>query len=788
MPFVTIPAHTINIFFTEAYYFDNDANGFIDSITLIFSGPIENSDLSTLRQNIVLPSWRNFSVQSLLIPQAGIVAIKVVENRSIPVTSVNTSDYLVFDSVILPGGGSVIGKSLRIRDNVAPVLLSATLHTYSNNIDSLEVRFSEPVVSFNHRNPFKYSAPDGNPYDVSLVNGTLRDSVYYSIPQDASEMSDGDSVWINIAASITDLANNTQENGLNRRVLLNKKNFHGELVLQDAAYFDENGDGFIDHITMTVVGALLQSDVQEILKMITLPSFRNFTVISSVVNDNLLSITVNELNNEPNTGVSFDDKIVITGGIVPGRFLVKNGIIYAKDSVAPVIIWAHLDAHDVGNDTISIKLSEPVVAVTNGEPFLFLRPGTGNFTVILTNVSLDNDGKYIGHVISVETDSLGAGDSVWINTDADISDRITNSQLNPHNRRVQLTIDWTDFPVTLSNPVYFDNNADGFIDRIKFKYAGPVYDSDLEILKTLIRFPASRNFTIQDIRRDVSTITLTIIEYGSTPRTNVLPNEKITIVSQRLPDDAITTSQTLDIIDSVAPVVISAHFDWFGNTADRVRIVLSEPVNTIFSQQPFIFKKPNGESFIVSLQSDTRSETDTYYGLVLSAANPRGLEQNDSVWINATSNVNDLLRNVQLSEANRKVLLTVDVNFEFRVVAENNPYSEGNRPMPHVVQQAYSEKKVPLPTDGLVLVVEPDRKLTTEFPVQGSVSIYDAVQNVVIQKKIMVYQKSTNRLYFVWNGRNYNGRKVGAGTYLAIVKINGHGKNITQKINLGVKR
>jgi len=88
-----------------------------------------------------------------------------------------------------------------------------------------------------------------------------------------------------------------------------------------------------------------------------------------------------------------------------------------------------------------------------------------------------------------------------------------------------------------------------------------------------------------------------------------------------------------------------------------------------------------------------------------------------------------------------------------------------------------------------VIVAEPDRVFRESLDLEGTVSIYDVVHNPVIQKKKMLFDSGKNRLYFVWDGNNYNGRKTGTGTYLAIVKVKDRsGKEITRQLNLGIKR
>ena len=58
-------ADTKSIYITGASYYDMNADGFIDSINLIYSGPILESDLGVITNFINLPSWRNFSITSV---------------------------------------------------------------------------------------------------------------------------------------------------------------------------------------------------------------------------------------------------------------------------------------------------------------------------------------------------------------------------------------------------------------------------------------------------------------------------------------------------------------------------------------------------------------------------------------------------------------------------------------------------------------------------------------------------------------------------------------------------
>lgn len=782
-------AHNESIYFSRAVYYDNDADGFIDSIVLRHNGPITNSDISTLRQNIRLPAWRNFSTNfRLLLPDEATVVLLVEENRDNPVTSVTSDDYIRFIEVILPGGGKVMENGLTPIDSVAPVLQSAQLISYGEIVDSLRVVFSERIRPFNHNRPFLFRSPQGYSYLVYLQSVTLIDSILSGIPNDVSFMNPGDSVWINTDALITDIPGNSQRNPANRRVLLEKLIFNDIISFSAASYFDRNADGFIDSILINTSGPLREANLDAVLSLISLPEYRNFTIVNRFLVENSLILLVNENRDEPNTAVTPADTIKVTQGVIQGRVLVLETSIKVQDRVAPVILWAHLDAHDVGEDSILIRFSEPVTAINHQQPFRFLRPGVDEYEVILRAVFQDNVGRYTAEVISVQLDSIMLGDSVWINTGASVSDLVSNVQRNPFNRRVPLTINLLDFPVMLTQAAYFDLNRDGFIDRIKIRYTGPLHTNDFQIVRELISLPSFRYFSILSISTLDSVILLSVREFSRVPRTSVFPRDKIEVKGGHLPEGGYLLGGTLSVIDSVAPVINSAHLDWYNPGHQMLRVTFSEPVRKIFSNQPFLFQKPDGGQYVVNMYPDNRVSNAIYIGQVQNATHYNGIQPNDSIWIYDDAGVADLKNNIQSAYINRKVLLTVTYHFQLRYMAENNPFIEGKRSIPQTVEEAYAINNVSMPEDGMVIVVEPDRNISHFYPLKGTVSIYDVVQNPVIQKKNMVFHSETNRLYFVWDGRNYNGRKVGTGTYLAVINVSGPDKKYSKRINIGVKR
>jgi hypothetical protein len=92
---------------------------------------------------------------------------------------------------------------------------------------------------------------------------------------------------------------------------------------------------------------------------------------------------------------------------------------------------------------------------------------------------------------------------------------------------------------------------------------------------------------------------------------------------------------------------------------------------------------------------------------------------------------------------------------------------------------------------GTVIIIKPDNAIDSLRQLlavkEAWADIYDAVGNLIAKRaKAKVIEKAA---YIPWDGRNPNGRIVGGGTYLAVVKfIDNYGKQHAMQVKLGVKR
>lgn len=225
-----------------------------------------------------------------------------------------------------------------------------------------------------------------------------------------------------------------------------------------ATYNDRDADGFIDSIFIGVSGVFSkEEDMARLAALITLPPERNFKIDSVYATSGGLVYIVTENSSVPQTYVTKTDIIGVKQGLLPAGGMVVGGTITVQDKISPVIVSAQLIAGS--SDSVKVTFSEPVAPFTSSEPFLFRKPGGAEYEVLLDpNGTLSGDHyTYTARVRQVQNDSyISSSDSTWINPAANIADTAGNIQLDPHNRRVELSVKqvpYTVIPKVINNPL-----------------------------------------------------------------------------------------------------------------------------------------------------------------------------------------------------------------------------------------------------------------------------------------------------------------------------------------------
>lgn len=494
----------------HGYYFDNNADGYVDSIYVKAStdidGGLTQEHLQEMMDSsvITLSSFRDFTINSYHLVDGGFALLVTEDTSHDPLTSLNLQDKLTIRQVVLATGGWVVGGVFPIYDKVAPLIhwesRAAHLDDYHfNNVaDTLSVKFSENVQYINAGVPFYFkSIENGTEYTVTLGAASQPADdrmIFYVISLNGIDrMRDNDSIWIHEGDCVADVcedengatAHNYQNNVENLRRKLYVDRHLAAITVIRGYYYDNNADGFVDsilvNITTNVDNGLTEEHLKEIVdnSVITLPAFRDFTIKSYHLVNGGFALIVDEGMDNPCTYITDDDKLVFSEyTIFSGEATVVAGSYPIIDKVAPVIHWAEKSAFlrnfagDTISDTLRIKFSEPVEYVEAGGPFEYKSIKDGSiYDALLYPVrqpKLDSMVFYVNTLYDI--DMMRDNDSIWIKFGDRVADSCIdeqgalarNYQNNRENIRRKLYVekvlvpyDLTPFstsPINISNP------------------------------------------------------------------------------------------------------------------------------------------------------------------------------------------------------------------------------------------------------------------------------------------------------------------------------------------------
>jgi hypothetical protein len=128
-----------------------------------------------------------------------------------------------------------------------------------------------------------------------------------------------------------------------------------------------------------------------------------------------------------------------------------------------------------------------------------------------------------------------------------------------------------------------------------------------------------------------------------------------------------------------------------------------------------------------------------------------------------------------------------DISIVLGARAANNPFIPGSSAIPAGLRGPND------PIQGTrveVLLVRAIAQDVLSGKVRATISIFDAVGNVVIDKTQMEIDATNVRLYFIWDGKTRQKARVAPGTYLARVILEDlvRGRTQTFQENIGVKK
>ncbi len=360
--------------------------------------------------------------------------------------------------------------------------------------------------------------------------------------------------------------------------------------------------------------------------------------------------------------------------------------------------------------------------------------------------------------------------------------------------------------------IYYDRNADGYIDSINVDINGYFSSSDLGELVSAITLPPHRGFTLNSSSVISNGVALIVTEDNSKlPATDVTSLDVLTIAQVTLPHGGYVVERTVDIIDSVAPVIESAtllDYD-YDSLADTLTVIFSESIRLSDTKhQPFYFRNPqNGIQYYAYLNKTQPGQNSaTFWVQYLNGVNNEpilSIEQGDSIWINhaPVHSVLDEVYNIQDNPLNVRRLLDVQIKYKpYELIISGTTILDLLNPVvipPFIFQLDGLDNTI---QTGMIIIIKPNNpyNLTTGETLSGTLSIFDPVGNSVISEEDMGFYDGGGNinnlgLYYVWDGRNSNDRTVGSGNYLAvgfISRVNRNGEvyeKDTKKLFIGVK-
>lgn len=788
---VTIPFEiTGEANLNSATYFDVNADGKVDSISILTSACDLADNLDDIVDVISLAPYRDFKIEKQGY-SGDKLWLLVDEQRTTISTNVTSADKVkTTKEITLQSGIPLSIAEITVIDSVAPVVLSASLidSVKVGAEDRLTVTFSEDIKAVKEDQPFRfYALPDFKEYDVTLAKESQSGPEATFLVTDIAGKDvilHGDSLNILTggAESIADLVNKSQENRKNRRCEIEVITIDDKISITGASYFDNNADGFVDSLYIKCPDINLTPVLSKFVQSLKLPAHRDLTIEDYEVENGGIGLTLTENSGTIRTYVSAEDRLVVESETTLGEGLIlKSCNVTISDSVAPVVMTASLvdSVKSEAQDFLTVTFSEEIKSVIDGKSLSFLST-TDNTTyeVYLTN----NEQNPVEVSFEVGTisgqSSITDGDSLWIRTDFNptIEDTKSNSQDNRKNRRCEIKVTTIEEGIQLTGATYFDTDADGKIDSLFVMLKGAEIEKHMDHIVDAIQLPQYRKLEILSYSYD-SGISLSVTQKISDNEINTaLTDEDILSIEKKieLPDDMILLAGEVTIKDRMAPIIMSASAldstvilkkGAEEITADslckrELTVTFSEPVHEIVEEEPF-YLYASKEQYEALLSF--KSVKDKQFTFTVNSADK--IHDGDSIHINweEFENVGDTLNNWQENHKNikREINLTeksvvklapADIDWELKAtILKQNAEDE-------IDQQLY-----------VTLTPKNPKNFTDNDSLEAYITLVDPVGNVIFTGREFE-QQEPGVYIFIWNGANRNKRSTGSGSFTALVE------------------
>ncbi|MBN1982711.1 MAG: hypothetical protein JW795_14350 [Chitinivibrionales bacterium] len=711
------------------------------------------------------------------------------------------------EGIVILDYPSKAGVESVLLDRVGPAISSAELleSAAGVTIDTLIITLTEEIKE-NLQNNKEYLIINGVRV-VSLSAVKNGSTIQWRFHLTSAAAKPGDRVKLYHASGLVDWKDNPPlEN--NQEQIIQFKGGNWPLFKESFAT-DTSGDGNADHVTFIIERKAVQNPVGakqwKSLKY-SWPTKSN-----------------NQEKSSPNNSVAAsDDTIIVSdptlqGGAGEGQMSVEfaynntSNTITNKpvaDKVGPAISGSAAYLTDKKNsadpDTLAMSLSEEInSSLTSATAYCNI-----NNTKTVSTVASYNAAK--NQFLAVfASRTVKEGDSVNLVWDNGVKDLRSNPAAS-NNRKVPVILRQEPLLIDPDHCVYYDANADGAVDSITLGFKQQVKSqTQLDGLTFLFKWMTTTGtvkqyqvagslFTsqsnpsiagahlpdaiIDQVSQKATSFDLSNNGWGSASVTQIDPSSNIPLESP------------VPMKDGMAPVVASAFFapslssDPNTSTQDSLLVTFSEKIQKPGVDKPLIFSdKLKGHTpygMTLAYSSDDRSAM----RFLVTGKEKEFPSTGDSVWIDQTKSVGDLFGNTQ-TKPNKHALLTVGkYPFSMQLLVYPNP-----APLALLMKQGWNnpaaEKLCAATGNGILVIALPKGRLPQDMKLSGTLTIFDAIGNIVVNKKAMDVTTDGNTVYSLWDGTNAMKRRCGSGVYRALVSISDATSEIARQfISVGVSK
>ncbi len=675
-----------------------------------------------------------------------------------------------------------------IIDSVGPAIVKASrLWSEKSENDTVMVALTESIANL-FASDKAYSVIIHGTSETSvkskstqLVNDSLRMVFPFGTVQE------NDSIALIPDGGIADLLGNKPHQ--------NNQHIEIELVggkkpyFVNAEMFDNDGNGTADSVVATIkLGSHVEAERAQDLSSAK-ASWPTTTDLKdakgSAIDETTIKLTGMEIFATSGTGAV---ELTFPSGVVRGE---------AKDRVGPVILSAKLWEQMGGDDTLQVEFSEPII-------------GAGDAKTLL---NINDDPKhsikvepYLSNTIwrfSFAKGTASVGDSVNIVSKSDIRDG-ANNPAHEKNRKVAIEMKKRPIAVHTDEGGFYATGNDGTMDQVQIVLAKEVDQKRIEGFTASFSWPSVsgeiKEFSIGNDRMTVqdSVLFIDLKSESLAKGMTFVDDSKFGKITLAQPDDdQIELHKTAFTgKDRMAPVLVDqANYRGKELTSDEEQfedtLVLnySEPIEPVnpgsgIESDIFILNKKNGDVYRLLITGESSHENSVVRHTVRVIRGKSTVPASgDKIAISGdTKLVKDRSGNVQQIETAFVPFGTVYLPASYEVVVYPNPFTVTEREYNNDLIEEYRDNSDIQAIKRMAVMVRPfGNRAGAEL--SGTISIFDAVGQVIMANEELAFQERTGVLLASFEGKNLRGRNLGSGLYRGVISVKSKSDD-TEQVNV----